>query len=574
MTSRQHDGLEVLLEIARDLTASLGAGDRYARLLAAVRRVLPCDAACLLRLDGDVLVPVAGYGLTTEALARRYDRREHPRLDIILRAAEPVRFPPDSQLPDPFDGGLEESPGHLAHIHACLGCALTEAGEVVGALTADALEPHAFDGIDQRWLATLGALAGAALRTTALIEALERRAAQRGQVAAELQKSAAQSSGGELLGESPAMRRLRDEIALVAASDLAVLVTGETGVGKELVVHHVHQASRRADEALIHVNCAALPLSIAESELFGHVAGAFTGASRDRAGKFEVASGGTLFLDEIGELPLELQPKLLRALQQGEIQRVGSDRTHRVDVRVIAATNRDLAREVDRGRFRVDLYHRLAVFPLRVPSLAERREDIPVLAAHFVDRARRRLGVGRVRLAPSALARLASADWPGNVRELENVVSRAVLRAASGRGPDEALEVHADHLDVGGPRPSGPAVDVVPPAEAATATLRERVDDFQRRVILAAVNRHGGNWAAAARSLGLHRSNLHHLATRLGLGPGRRGGRATEAPGRPALTPAAGSTVIEWIMRGRPRRRLRRSTSGGVSLERIRIFPS
>ena len=179
------------------------------------------------------------------------------------------------------------------------------------------------------------------------------------------------------------------------------------------------------------MNCAALPESIAESELFGHVPGAFTGAARDRAGKFEVADGGTLFLDEVGELPLTLQPKLLRALQSGEIQRVGSDRVHRVDVRVVAATNRDLAREVERGRFRADLYHRLAVFPLRVPPLRERREDIPLLAAHFADAARRRLGLGPVRLSDAVRARLVAADWPGNVRELENVVSRAVLRAAA-----------------------------------------------------------------------------------------------------------------------------------------------
>ena len=163
-----------------------------------------------------------------------------------------------------------------------------------------------------------------------------------------------------------------------------MLITGETGTGKELVARQIHSSSSRADEALIHVNCAALPVSIAESELFGHLAGAFTGATKDRPGKFEVADEGTLFLDEIGELPLELQPKL-RALQQGEIQRIGSDRVHKVNVRVIAATNRNLEEDVGHGRFRADLYHRLAVFSLRVPALRERREDIPLLASHFAD---------------------------------------------------------------------------------------------------------------------------------------------------------------------------------------------
>jgi anaerobic nitric oxide reductase transcription regulator len=520
-----HDAaaISVLLEIARDLTASLAAEDRYSRLLAAIRRALPCDAACLLRLEGDELVPVAAHGLVDAALARRFNRREHPRLDMILRSSDPVRFPPDSPLRDPFDGLLKEDPHALQQIHACLGCALTEGGEVIGAVTADALEPRAFDGFDTRFLATLGALAAAALHTTALIEALELRSDKRGRVARELQRHAAETSG-EMIGASPALQRLLEEIAMVAASDLAVLVTGETGVGKERVAHQIHDLSPRRDEALIHVNCAALPESIAESELFGHVAGAFTGALRDRAGKFEVADGGTLLLDEVGELPLTLQPKLLRALQSGEIQRVGSDRVHRVDVRVLAATNRDLEREVGRGRFRADLYHRLAVFPLRVPPLRERREDVPLLAAHFADAARRRLGLGPIRLSEAVRARLTAADWPGNVRELENVVSRAVLRAAAGREPAAAVTVEPAHLDVG--VPAARVAEAPPEPEVAAARpLAERVREFQRRLIGDAVERNGGSWAAAARELGMHRSNLHHLARRLGLRQGRGGGQ-------------------------------------------------
>ncbi len=509
-----------LLEIARDLTASLAAQDRYQRLLDAVRRAIPADAACLLRLDGEHLVPVASHGLVPAIAARRFDRRDHPRLDIILRSPEPVRFPADSPLGDPFDGLIAGQPRALDQIHACLGCALTSGGEVVGALTADALAPSAFDRLDDRFVATLGALAGAALRTTALIEALESRAEHRGQVARELLRSAVESSGGQMIGGSAALRRLVEEIALVARSDLAVLITGETGAGKELVAHRVHQASARRDEALIHVNCAALPESIAESELFGHVAGAFTGAHRDRAGKFEVAAGGTLFLDEIGELPLTVQPKLLRALQSGEIQRIGSDRVHRADVRVIAATNRDLEQEVARGRFRADLYHRLAAFPLHVPPLRERRDDVPLLASNFADVVRRRLGLGRVRLAPEAQDRLLAADWPGNVRELENVVSRAVLRASSGSAPGATVTVEGRHLDVAariGDVASAPAREPGTDDAAPASPLRARVDAFERREILAAVERNGGSWAAAARELGLHRSNLHHLAKRLGI---------------------------------------------------------
>jgi anaerobic nitric oxide reductase transcription regulator len=514
--SQRSDALEVLLEIARDLTASLGSLDRYERLLSAVRRVLPFDAACLLRLQGDELVPLAAHGLVPGALERPYPRHQHPRLDAILKATSPIHFPPDSPLPDPFDGLLTADPHALERIHACLGCPLTSDGEVVGALTADALHPGAFDGLDTRLLATLGALAGAALRTATLIEVLEKRAERGTRVARELQRSADETSGAAILGTGPAVAALLAEISVVAASNLPVLVTGETGVGKELVARHVHAGSRRRDEALIHVNCAALPESIAESELFGHVAGSFTGAVRDRAGKFEVADGGSLFLDEVGELPLTLQPKLLRALQQGEIQRIGSDRLHRVDVRIIAATNRDLVAEVERGRFRADLYHRLAVYPIRVPSLRERREDIPILATHFADTARRRLGLGPLRLGEEVRARLAAADWPGNVRELENVVSRAVLRAAAGKPQGALIVVTLAHVDVApGSAQEEPARATTPPLSGGP--LRDQVDEFQRRLIREAVERHGGNQAAAARELGMHRANLHHLARRLGI---------------------------------------------------------
>ena len=437
--SQRTDALEALLEIGRDLTASLGSLDRYERLLAAVRRVLPFDAACLLRLQGDELVPLAAHGLVPAALERPYPRHRHPRLDAILRAPGSDPLPSrQPRSPIPSTASSTADPHALERIHACLGCPLTSDGEVVGALTADALDPHAFDGLDARLLATLGALAGAALRTATLIEALERRAERGTRVARELQRSADESSGAAILGTSAAIASLLSEISVVAASDLPVLVTGETGVGKELVARQVHTLSRRHEEALIHVNCAALPESIAESELFGHVAGAFTGAARDRAGKFEVADGGSLFLDEIGELPLSLQPKLLRALQQGEIQRIGSDRLHRVDVRIIAATNRDLLAEVERGRFRADLYHRLAVYPdpgaRRSASGGRTSRCSPRTSP---TRPARRLGLGPLRLDEEVRERLAAADWPGNVRELENVVSRAVLRAAAGRPPGD-----------------------------------------------------------------------------------------------------------------------------------------
>ncbi|WP_044965082.1 nitric oxide reductase transcriptional regulator NorR [Sorangium cellulosum] len=513
--------LEALLSVALDLTTSLGAEDRYRRLLEAVRHVVPCDAACLMRYQDGVLVPLAAHGLAPEALGRTFCTKAHPRLDILCHAEAPVRFAPDTELPDPFDGLLASDATALAHVHACLGCPLRVEGTLIGLLTADARDPRAFEGVDAATLSWLGALAGAAVRTSQLIDALEHSAERLGLVADDLRRAAERERGASLLGTSPAMQRLRDEIALVGPSDLTVLITGETGVGKELVARAVHAASGRRGEPLLHVNCAALPESVAESELFGHVRGAFTGAEQSRPGKLEVADKGTLLLDEIGELPLSIQPKLLRALQEGEVQRVGADRSLRVDVRVVAATNRDIEREVAEGRFRADLFHRLNVYRLAVPPLRERRSDIPLLAGHFCDEARARLGVGPVRLTKAARELLAAGAWPGNVRELENTVFRMVLQASRGVPRGAPVVVKPAHLGVDVAAASEPAAreddaEKATPA-AAAAPLNEQVDAFQRGLIERAVAQHDGNWAAAARSLGMHRSNLHHLAKRLGL---------------------------------------------------------
>jgi anaerobic nitric oxide reductase transcription regulator len=320
---------------------------------------------------------------------------------------------------------------------------------------------------------------------------------------------------------SAAIDRVRQEIEAVARSDLAVLILGETGVGKELAARAVHAGSRRRGAPLIQVNCAALPESVVESELFGHVRGAFTGASSSRPGKFEIADGGTLFLDEIGELPLTVQPVLLRVLQDGEVQRVGADRPHRVDVRVVAATNRDLEREVAAGRFRADLYHRLHVFPLRVPPLRERREDIGILSGYFLDRYRAQLGLGPVVLDQSSLALLTANDWPGNVRELDHVLARGVLRAAARVAAGRP--VHIEPADLGldvavrAPAPAAPALASIAGAGQGAASMREAVDDFKRALVERALDESGGSWAEAARRLGMHRSNLHHMALRLGV---------------------------------------------------------
>jgi len=243
-----------------------------------------------------------------------------------------------------------------------------------------------------------------------------------------------QESFGELVGRSSALHKVGEQIELVAPTDSTVLITGESGTGKELVARELHRRSSRSERPLIKVNCAAIPHELYDSEFFGHTKGSFTGAVRDRVGRFELADGGTLFLDEVGEIPLDLQSKLLRVLQEGEFERVGEERTRSVDVRIIAATNRDLKAESVAKKFRSDLYYRLSVFPIEVPSLSERREDIPLLAEHFLSQFARRQGKQAPRLTQANVRELQRHDWPGNIRELQHVIERAMITATSRNG--------------------------------------------------------------------------------------------------------------------------------------------
>jgi DNA-binding NtrC family response regulator len=240
------------------------------------------------------------------------------------------------------------------------------------------------------------------------------------------------TSFSEIVGDSEALRQVLHQVEIVAPNEATVLVLGETGTGKELIAQAIHERSRRKGKPLIRVNCTSIPKELFESEFFGHAKGAFTGAIRDRAGRFEIATGGTLFLDEVGEIPIDLQSKLLRVLQEKSYERVGEEKTRWTDVRVVAATNRDLAKEVAAGRFRPDLYYRLNVFPLKVAALRERKEDIPVLATHFVELSAKELGWPKPRLTRAGIETLQNYDWPGNIRELRNVIERAVILAQGG----------------------------------------------------------------------------------------------------------------------------------------------
>jgi two-component system response regulator AtoC len=312
------------------------------------------------------------------------------------------------------------------------------------------------------------------------------------------------------------MREAYRLLAQAAAADLTVLVTGETGTGKELAARAIHAHSARRQGRFVAVNCGALPAELVESELFGHTRGAFTGAAGPRPGLFEEASGGTLFLDEIGDLPLPVQVKLNRALQEKEIRRVGDNKATRVDVRVVAATHRDLAAEVAAGRFREDLYYRLAVFPVRLPALRERPEDVPVIAAHLLGKHARAHRKPLRGLDPDALAALAAQPWPGNVRQLENALERAVAVAA---GPTIAK------ADLG-PELQAAAGDPLPAAApgsdgGARLPYREVIENAReqasREYLAALLREHEGNVTRAAGAAGMERESLHRLMKRYGL---------------------------------------------------------
>ncbi|MFA5678240.1 MAG: nitric oxide reductase transcriptional regulator NorR [Pseudomonas sp.] len=499
-----------------DLVAELPAAIRLQRLVQVLRETFICGAVVLLQRENDSLRPVAAVGLVQDALGRRFDIARQPRLAALLSRREITWFESDSPLPDPYDGLLDERPGEALPVHDCMGVSLHVEGELWGALTLDALEAGTFDERARQKLQRLLPLIEGLLRVTRLEQ--ENRALR--MVRADDHRALPGLEQHGIVGNSPAVTRLLDELAVVADSDLTVLITGETGVGKELFAHWLHRHSPRSDKPLVQVNCAALPESLAESELFGHVKGAFSGASSDRAGRFDAANGGTLFLDEVGELPLHVQAKLLRTLQNGEIQRLGADQPLRVDVRIIAATNRNLADSVAKGDFRADLYHRLSVYPVPVPPLRERDNDALLLAGHFLELNRARLGVRSLRLSVDAEQALLNYDWPGNVRELEHVISRAAIKALGRNGSRQAmLSLDAALLDI--PVGGTALADVTQPTAVLTdgevQPLRLSVEACQREQIRLALMTTGNNWSAAAKLLELDASNLHKLARRLGL---------------------------------------------------------
>jgi two-component system response regulator AtoC len=328
--------------------------------------------------------------------------------------------------------------------------------------------------------------------------------------------AAEQTLGRRIVGTSRPMRRLLDATSRVASRDVTVLVRGETGTGKEFVAELLHAQSPRANKPLVRFNCAALPAELADAELFGHVRGAFTGATATRNGYFAQADGGTLILDEVGELPPAIQAKLLRALQEGEIQPVGSGRIEKVDVRVVAATNRDLAADVKTGTFREDLYYRLAVVELVVPPLRDRKDDIPALAVEFARRYGERFGLGAITVEQPLIDALVKSDWPGNVRQLENTIAR--LAALSTGGVIGLADYRAAEAGTS-PSSATPPTDADEPAPDARngPSLKEQVEAFERGLVARALDATGGNQSEAARRLGVSRVTLIDKMKKYGL---------------------------------------------------------
>ncbi len=425
------------------------------------------------------------------------------KIGRIASSGEAINVVDRSDYADLVDPEWGRSEG----IESFSGQPLVFAGEILGALCVFARRPmteaeFTYLRIFANHAASAIANARAFQTIVELKQALER------ENAALKEEMSGGPMPSTLLGDSEAMQTLRRQIEIVAGVDASVLIEGESGTGKELAAHAIHRASPRAEGPLIQVNCASIPRELFESEFFGHVKGAFTGATRDRVGRFELAHGGTLFLDEIGEIPIELQSKLLRVIQDGRFEAVGDEQTREVDVRIIAATNRNLPAEVRAGRFREDLYYRINVFPIRMPPLRDRAVDIPVLAEHFLELACRRHGNPPLALHARHTRRLTAHDWPGNVRELQNIIERAVIDAR--RGPFEIPLAY-------GASPA--AAKTVSPPSAECASYDD-LETIERTMLLQALQ--ASRWVVsgpngAAHALGIKSTTLKYRMDKLSL---------------------------------------------------------
>jgi transcriptional regulator with GAF, ATPase, and Fis domain len=397
-----------------------------------------------------------------------------------------------------------------ASIRSTIGVPLWQAEDILGVLQVDNRDaPSMFDSGDVDALGVLAASASLAVSNARLIRRLLTAEEQLQKENSFLKgRERARSGDVKIIGQSRAMKELLAQLDKVVDTRVTVLIEGETGTGKELIASAVHYRSRRKAKLFVAQNCAALPENLLESELFGHRRGSFTGATEEKRGLFDIADGGTLFLDEVTEMPLPLQAKLLRVLQEGEIRAVGATHTKHVDVRIVAACNQNLERELEQGRFREDLYYRLKVFPIRVPPLRERRDDVPLLAGAFLERYCKEIGKPVAGFSQGAMELLMAYDWPGNVRDLENEIQRIVIQAEPGGfvGP-ELLSPRVRRVE-----------GIIAHAGAGKGTLKEMVEQVEKYFLVEALREHGNNKTSAAKTLGITREGLHKKLRQLKIG--------------------------------------------------------
>ncbi len=494
-TARMVRDLDALLRLSKAVNSVRGLAALEQQVLELIFEVAPAERAAILLCD---------QGLDEYTSVFGWDRRSGPnhavqvsRTIVSQVMAEGVAVLCNN-LPAAEAFAQAESVV-MRHIRSVLAVPLEVFERVLGVIYLDASDPDAqFDEDHLQLLTAMGSIAASALDNARRMEWLEE---ENRRLQSEM------SVEHNMVGESPRMREVYQFINRVASKDSTVLIFGESGTGKELVARAIHRNSSRANKPCVAINCAALAETLLESELFGHEKGAFTGAIAQKKGKLEVAEGGTVFLDEIGEMAPMLQAKLLRVLQEREFERVGGTRTIKLDVRLIAATNRDLEEEVKKGGFREDLFYRLNVVSLRMPALRERREDISLLASYFAAKYGKRANRNILGISPQARAFLLNYDWPGNVRELENAIERAVVLGSTDLIlPEDLPEVILEKTE--------PAADIT-----TVNAFHDAVRDAKKHVIITAVEQASGNYTEAARILGLHPNYLHRLIRNLNLKP-------------------------------------------------------
>src|SRR5918995_1395236 len=502
---RERDQLQLLLDLTNAVVTHLDTRALFAAVAPALRRCCSADVAALTLYDPEARVlrhhacdAPDDFCMSPEAPPRMERSLDGSVSGFVFKTGRPRIFSLDDLASFPESAYIRER-----GIRSACSVAPPTGPGILGTPDLGAFAPHVFTPEQFPLLTRVAGQIAIAVRNAFSYERIEQLNAQLAQEKLYLQDEIRTDHLlGEIIGRSRALNSVLREVETVAPTDSTVLISGETGSGKELVARAIHQLNARRDNAFVKLNCAAIPTGLLESELFGHERGAFTGAISQRIGRFELANRGTVFLDEVGEIPLELQPKLLRVLQEREFERLGSTRTLRTDARLIAATNRDLAALVDEQKFREDLYYRLNVFPIQVPPLRERRDDIPTLVRHFAQQFARRMKKTIEAIPAETMDALVGYDWPGNIRELQNLIERAVILS-----PGPALNVPVMALT-----PRGPV--------AASRGAAETLEENDRRHIIGALDASGwvlaGPTGAAAR-LGMKRSTLQFRMRKLGI---------------------------------------------------------